>query len=125
VLVINASFPVLPTERIHRVRFALGAQVFLNRRIRVSSEGLLYVDVSSPLPGHSLHVDGHIKLNQVGLITQGFEYHYMDPVFRFDDFSWPSLISAYQDRDCMMISSSSIRLRVQAHLGNSSKHRRL
>jgi hypothetical protein len=102
VLVINASFPVLPSERIHHVRLALGAQVFLNRRIRVSSEGLIYVDVSSPLPGRSLYIDGHIKLHQIGLITQGFEYHYMDPVLQFDDFSWPQLLSSYHDRDCTL-----------------------
>jgi hypothetical protein len=103
ILLVNASFPVFPTEQIHRVRLALGAQVSLRKRIRVASEALIYVDIASPLPGKSIYIDGHLQLKQPGLITEGLEYHYLDPVIHFNDFSWTRMISEYHDRDCNLI----------------------
>ncbi|KAI8900466.1 transmembrane protein [Globomyces pollinis-pini] len=104
---INMSIPVLPTESIHNFQIAIGLSITLNSRVRMKSEGMIYLQHTSPLNGAGITTTGTLNIKQLELMTESLDYSITAPVFPFLSFyrpsinqlTWTNILSSYLDRN--------------------------
>ncbi|KAI8907890.1 transmembrane protein [Gorgonomyces haynaldii] len=103
----NCTMPVFTDEQVLHVRVLFGIQIQLADRVRLMSQGLIWLDHSSPLPGGSLYADGDVVINQRNIMTDKADYIVIEPVLDFsavkgmhpEALQWTNIMSTYMARN--------------------------
>ncbi|KAJ3113428.1 hypothetical protein HDU96_003401 [Phlyctochytrium bullatum] len=128
-LVFNISMPLLPTDRIYRVRVALMLRYELMSRFRLKMQTLAVADQATPLPAHSLYLDGDLRLFQRGLLDTDSDNIVFDvPIVDFFGVppsspaqNWPS--SDTSGSSAVQTNTSAVRRKAQLDISATDVRR--